>query len=234
MMRAAGDSPEGTRWRGIIVVPWRGPPDLLRASRCLLDAGEQSPAMGRRYPVLRRTFPNARACAACPASLTPLPSSGVRVVRATVEDAELCFRIARASAVAGFKHVFPPDLYEFPAETIRADWMSALTNPDGETYIAFDEEGAVGVISLSDGVLETLYVLPECWGRGVGNSLHDFGLERLRETNVQEARLWTLTDNHRARAFYEKRGWILTGRTRVVRFPPYPIDVEYVRSTARR
>jgi GNAT superfamily N-acetyltransferase len=165
--------------------------------------------------------------------MTALPSSDVRVERATVEDAELCFRIARDSALAGFQHVFPPELYEFPAETIRADWIAALSNPDGETYVAFDEEKAVGVISLSDGVLQTLYVMPECWGRGVGNALHDFALDRLRETNVQQAHLWTLTENQRARAFYEKRGWVLTGRTRVVPFPPYPIDVEYVRSTDR-
>ena len=156
------------------------------------------------------------------------------MVRATVEDAELCFRIARASAVAGFQHVFPPHLYEFPADAIRADWISAPTNPDGEAYVAFDEDEAVGVISLSDGVLQTLYVMPEWWGRGVGNNLHEFALDRLRETNVQEARLWTLTENRRARAFYEKRGWILTGRRRVVPFPPHPIDIEYVRSTLRR
>ena len=60
----------------------------------------------------------------------------MRVERATVEDAELCFRIARASAVAGFQDVFPPELYEFPADTIRADWIAALSNPVGETYIA--------------------------------------------------------------------------------------------------
>ena len=154
-------------------------------------------------------------------------------MRATVEDAELCFRIARASALAGFQHIFPPSLYEFPADTIRADWMSALANPDGETYIALDNDDAVGVISLSDGVLQTLYVMPECWGGGVGTALHDFALERLREANVQEAHLWTLSENHLARGFYERRGWILTGRTRVVPFPPYPIDVEYVRSTSR-
>lgn len=155
----------------------------------------------------------------------------MRVVRATAEDAELCFRIARASAVAGFQHVFPSELYEFPADTIRADWIAALTNPDAETYIGFDEDEAVGVISLSGGVLQTLYVMPECWGRGVGSTLHDFALDRLRERNVQKACLWTLTENHRARAFYEKRGWILTGRTRVVPFPPYPTDVEYSRLT---
>jgi hypothetical protein len=59
------------------------------------------------------------------------------VVRATVEDAERCFGIARAAAVAGFQNVFQPGLYEFPDDAIRADWLSALTDPDGETYIAF-------------------------------------------------------------------------------------------------
>jgi GNAT superfamily N-acetyltransferase len=152
-------------------------------------------------------------------------------VRATVEDAELCFRIARAAAVAGFQHVFPPDLYEFAADPIRADWISALINPDGETYIAFEDDEAVGVVSVSHGVLQTLYVMPEFWNRGIGSTLHDLALDRLRETSVQEARLWTLTENHRARAFYEKRGWSLTGRTRVVPHAPHPIDVEYARST---
>jgi ribosomal protein S18 acetylase RimI-like enzyme len=158
-------------------------------------------------------------------------SSDVRVVRATVEDAELCFGIARAAAVAGFQHIFPPDLHEFPDEAIRADWISALTDPDGETYVALEDDEAVGVVSVGHGVLQTLYVMPEFWSRGIGSTLHDLALDRLREGNVQEARLWTLTENHRARAFYEKRGWSLTGRTRVVPFPPHPIEVEYARST---
>jgi GNAT superfamily N-acetyltransferase len=158
----------------------------------------------------------------------------MRVVRATVEDAELCFGIARAAAVAGWHHIFPPDLYEFPDDAIRADWISALTDPDGETYIAFEDgDEAVGVVSVADGVLQTLYVVPESWGRGIGSTLHDLALARLRETNVQEACLWTLTENRRARVFYEKRGWSLTGRTRVNPFPPHPIDLEYARSTLR-
>jgi GNAT superfamily N-acetyltransferase len=157
----------------------------------------------------------------------------VRVVRAGVEDAELCFQIARAASLAGFRHAFPPDLYEFPDAAIRADWISALTDPHAETYIAFQNDDAVGVVSLGHGLLATLYVMPESWSRGVGSALHDLALDRLREANVQEARLWTLTENHRARAFYEKRGWSLTGRTRVVPYPPHPIDVEYARSTSR-
>ena len=83
-------------------------------------------------------------------------------MRATVEDAEQCFRIARAASVAGFQNVFPSNL-KFPNDAIRADWISALTDPDGETYIAFDENEAVGVVSVGHGVLQTLYVMPESW-----------------------------------------------------------------------
>jgi GNAT superfamily N-acetyltransferase len=153
-------------------------------------------------------------------------------VRATVQDVELCFGIARAAAVAGFQHIFPSSRYEFTAEAIRADWAAALNDPDAETYIAVEGDVAVGVVSLSGGILQTLYVTPESWGRGIGSALHDLALDRLRERNVPEATLWTLAENHRARAFYENRGWCLTGRTRVVPFPPHPIDVEYARSTS--
>jgi GNAT superfamily N-acetyltransferase len=154
----------------------------------------------------------------------------VQVVRATVEDAELCFGIARAAMIKGFEHVFP-DRYEFPGDAVRADWISALADPDGETYLAFEDDQAVGVVSVGHGVLQALYVTPSFWSRGIGSVLHDHALDRLREASVEEARLWTLAENHRARAFYETRGWTLTGRTRAVPFPPYPIDVEYARSS---
>jgi len=36
-----------------------------------------------------------------------------------------------------------------------------------------------------------------------------------------------LRDNTRARRFYERRGWRESGRTRVVPFPPNPLDVGY-------
>ena len=163
--------------------------------------------------------------------MVAVASFDVRFERATVEDVDLCFTIARAASVAGFRNIFPPEVYEFPDDAIRASWLSALADLNGETYLAFEDGEALGVVSVSDGVLQTLYVRPESWSRGVGSALHDLALERLLAADVEEARLWTLTENRRARAFYEKRGWSLTGRTRVVPFPPHPVDVEYARPT---
>jgi len=40
-------------------------------------------------------------------------------------------------------------------------------------------------------------------------------------------RLWVLEENHRARRFYERRGWRLDGRRKDARFPPFPPAVGY-------
>jgi len=72
-------------------------------------------------------------------------------------------------------------------------------------------------------------VLPGRWRTGVGSALHDHALERLRARGRQRARLWTLEENEPGRRFYENRGWMLGAETRVVPFPPNPIDVEYVK-----
>ena len=90
----------------------------------------------------------------------------------------------------------------------------------------------VGAVSVGGDDLRTLYVLPAYHGRGVGSALHDFALERLRARGVARAKLWALEENHEARRFYERRGWTLTHETRVVPFPPNPIDVQYAKELA--
>jgi GNAT superfamily N-acetyltransferase len=85
------------------------------------------------------------------------------------------------------------------------------------------------MVAFSPGQLNALYVLPDEWGSGVGSRLHDAAVAKLGELGP-EARLWVLEANTRARAFYERRGWRLDGRERVVPFPPHPLDVGYTLS----
>ncbi len=75
--------------------------------------------------------------------------------------------------------------------------------------------------------LDGLYVVPEWWGKGVAAELHDRALEIVRELGFTRCHLWVLEENARARRFYERRGWQGNGRTRVVPFPPNPLDVGY-------
>jgi GNAT superfamily N-acetyltransferase len=156
----------------------------------------------------------------------------MKIVPATAHDAELCLGLQRAAAVAAFQHVFPQDRFPFPDEAVRAAWVRALADPEVEVKLAYVDDEAVGSVSFGRGLLRTLYVLPVAWNRGVGSVLHDVALDRLHRSGAEQARLWTLAENDRARGFYERRGWRLTGRTRVVPFPPNPLDVEYGRATA--
>ena len=76
-------------------------------------------------------------------------------------------------------------------------------------------------------MVHALFVLPSHWGKGVAPLLLEAGVSLIKATGSKEAKLWTLEKNTRARAFYEKRGWKLDGRTRVAEFPPHPMDVGY-------
>ena len=59
--------------------------------------------------------------------------------------------------------------------------------------------------------LHGLYVVPEEWGSGVAVALHDAALAAMPD--CAELQLWMLEENHRARRFYEQRGWRLKRRT---------------------
>lgn len=154
--------------------------------------------------------------------------------RARPDESETLLRIQREAAVTAFAHIFPPDRYPFPDDGVRVQWQEALDDPEIEIYVAeifdagFDGEPA-GCVAVGYGFLRNLYVLPEQQGTGLGSTLHDHALERLRDLGFDEAKLWTLEGNHGARRFYERRGWSLNGETREVPFPPNPIDVGYSR-----
>jgi GNAT superfamily N-acetyltransferase len=91
----------------------------------------------------------------------------------------------------------------------------------------FVDEDELGFAAVAGEWLNGLYVRPSAWGTGVAARLHDRAVEAIRSSGHERARLWVLEQNTRARRFYERRGWRLDGTTRVVEFPPHPLDVGY-------
>jgi ribosomal protein S18 acetylase RimI-like enzyme len=153
----------------------------------------------------------------------------VNVRPAGPDEADTLLAIQREAAVDAFAHIYPPERYPFPDDAVREVWAEALSDPGVEVYVAEVDGVPAGAVSVGKGFLSTLYVLPAHQGSGVGSALHDLALERLREQGFDEARLWTLEGNDSGRRFYERRGWSLTAETRVVPYPPNPIDVQYAR-----
>jgi len=143
------------------------------------------------------------------------------------DEAETLLAIQRDACVVAFAHIFPPELYPFPDDLILSAWKEALAEPDVDVFVAEAGGEAIGSVSIGGGFLRTLYVVPTHWRTGIGTALHDHALYRMRGQGRTSAKLWTLEENWNARRYYEKRNWRLTEETRVVPFPPNPIDVQY-------
>jgi RimJ/RimL family protein N-acetyltransferase len=141
--------------------------------------------------------------------------------RSSRDEAETHFAIQRAACVVGLPHIYPPELYPFPDEAIRQRWREW----EGTVLVAERDGLVVGVAGVEACWLHGFYVLPEYWGSGVAQELHDAALAE--QPDCPELRLWVLEENHRARRFYEKQGWRLNGETRIVPYPPNPLDVGY-------
>ncbi|MGZ4388822.1 MAG: N-acetyltransferase family protein [Gaiellaceae bacterium] len=128
---------------------------------------------------------------------------------------ELLAEIQEAASVAALGHIYGGE--PFPRAEVLERWRTSA-----DTILLDEEE--LGFAAVSPGWLNGLYVRPEAWGTGVAALLHDRALAALGSGT---ARLWVLEENHRARRFYERRGWRPDGTTRDVPFPPYPIDLGY-------
>ena len=66
--------------------------------------------------------------------------------------------------------------------------------------------GHVGAGSSGAGELYGFYVHPDAWGSGAGPALIDRCHAALA-TRFSTAEVWVLSDNPRARRFYERQGW---------------------------
>lgn len=97
-----------------------------------------------------------------------------------------------------------------PAPEVRV-WVREVLLPAGNVTVACEGERIVGVLSTSQEAdaawIEQLYVLPGWTGRGIGERLLAHALAALR----RPVRLYTFQANERARAFYERHGFIAIG-----------------------
>jgi GNAT superfamily N-acetyltransferase len=143
------------------------------------------------------------------------------------DEAPLLAAVQEVASVAALGHIFSPELYTYPSEAIRARWVEASADEAHRTLIAMSGAEPVGAVLVRAEWLDGLYVVPERWGSGLAGELHDRALEVVRDLGSERCHLWVLEDNPRARRFYERRGWRENGRSRVVEFPPNPLDIGY-------
>ena len=89
-------------------------------------------------------------------------------------------------------------------------WFHDVLLRDSEVWVATDPANVVlGVMALTPGWLDQLYIDPPASGRGVGRRL----LQTAKQRNPSGLRLWTFETNVWARRFYERHGFVEEERT---------------------
>ncbi|QBR94244.1 GNAT family N-acetyltransferase [Nocardioides euryhalodurans] len=136
-----------------------------------------------------------------------------------------------AGAIAGVHRLSRASYYGTvpnPDDGREAFWARFLCESERSTYVAESADGVVGFVTttrVSDPVptleLTSLYVHPDRVGRGIGSRLYDAFADDRRPGERGVLEVWA--GNPRAIAFYERRGWTATTRTR-----PGPEQLHYV------
>jgi GNAT superfamily N-acetyltransferase len=147
------------------------------------------------------------------------------VRRATIDDAEAIAHVHIDAYEASLGGVVDRAVLDRANARRHPMWVALLSEPpEGQAVFVHDDDGVTGFVSTGpsrgrdvsadEGEVYALFVDPSRWGTGVGGSLLERAVEHLRSLGLQEAKLWVLDENDRARRFYEAREWSDLGEVR--------------------
>ena len=137
-------------------------------------------------------------------------------------------RPADAAAIAGvwlrsFNAALPTVRRAHPDKAVLG-WISNVLLPGHDVWVAEADGAVVGMLALSEGWLDQLYLDPVWRGRGIGVRL--LALARRRQPSGLQ--LWTFQVNEPARRFYERHGFVAVEWTDGARNEEREPDVRYV------
>lgn len=153
----------------------------------------------------------------------------------------------------GYRGIFPDEYLDAPEfEQQRVDRWRAWTWPamtGSDLYAVTIDSRVVGFSHIGPervddvpsvgpiGEVYGFYLHPDAWGSGAATVLMEHSVQRLAQRAFTSSVLWVLRDNPRARAFYEKAGWHVSGRElmwpgpQTATHPPEPVpEVQYTTS----
>ncbi len=100
----------------------------------------------------------------------------------------------------------------------RGKWVNGMGKPGISDYVAVQDGRLAGTARIcasrwdkypSFGEIVSIYLLPEYMGKGIGHALFERCLDELHSSGYDDILLWVLEENHHARRFYEKHGFVL-------------------------
>jgi len=111
-----------------------------------------------------------------------------------------------AAACSAIMHEWIFETPWFPNHAPESASAQSMRNriKTGTVYVARSRLGIDGFIAFSKGYLDCLYLTPEARNKGVGQQL----LLRAKGESAAGLSLWVLADNHAARRFYQRAGFV--------------------------
>lgn len=118
--------------------------------------------------------------------------------------------------------------------------------PAGGVLVAEDGEGVAGFAAFCPsrdpdgepariGEISAIYLSPRLWGAGVGGRLLGHATDVPAAARYEQATLWALEGNARARRCYERNGWRVDGAAEIDETRGFPLsEIRYRREPGRR
>lgn len=133
------------------------------------------------------------------------------------EEAEAVSRIYALSWKTAYRGIVPQSCLD----TLPLDrWVPALRGDSFQSLVLEEGGALIGTSGFSKardeqypgwGEIISLYLLPEHVGKRYGRALMEQVKDRLAGEGYNRISLWVLEDNHRARRFYQKHGFVDSG-----------------------
>jgi ribosomal protein S18 acetylase RimI-like enzyme len=139
---------------------------------------------------------------------------------ATPADGAVLGGIARATFIDTFGRLYKlDDLEAFLEKGSDAAYAAELADPDVEVRFALAGGSPIGFCKVSRlllpatpqgpaAELRQLYIYPPWQGLGIADVLTDWAKMRARARGASEIWLSVFTDNHKARRFYARHGFV--------------------------
>lgn len=119
-----------------------------------------------------------------------------------------------------YRDIIPQDYLDSIPE---GRWAGSITKAGMYSLVMTDGGRMIGTASFCRsrweqypdcGEIVSIYFLPEYIGKGFGKHLLNRCAEELHRLGFRQILLWVLEENTRARAFYEKNGFLCTAESR--------------------
>ena len=104
-----------------------------------------------------------------------------------------------------------PDFIKKHTPARQQEYLQNKMSGGAKVYLLVDEK-PVGIVSVTDSLIEDLYVLPEMQNRGYGTKLLQFAISLCPGIPV----LWILENNTGAKRLYHRMGFQETGRRNAI------------------